>query len=258
MQATFVEMKGKKMISIAICDDEITLLKSKFRLLLKHSLSQIGIQASVTYYTDGFKLLSDFENRKIYDIVILDIDMPSINGKELARKLRAVDSEFTLAFYTAYAEEVFSTIPLGISAFIPKGFDDNEIITSLVQLFKSLVSKKPQYDIIDILKNGEHSSLKIPINNIYYFKFSDRTITMHTYNEIYVLFERTFDKIIKKYLSEGFYKINRTCIVNVAKVHELLADILIMDNGDKLVVSRRSRKGLLNSMTLLAVIREKQ
>ncbi len=67
-----------------------------------------------------------------------------------------------------------------------------------------------------------------------------------------------FDNIIKKYLSSGFYQINRTCIVNVTKVYEVLDGNLIMGNGDKLIISRRAKKGLLREVTLLPIIREVQ
>ncbi len=250
--------EGVKMINIAICDDEITILKSKFDTVLKKALFQSGMQGEITYYNDGSALLDDFKCRRIYDIVILDIDMPSINGKELAKKLRAIDSEFTLAFFTAYEKEVFSAIPIGISAFIPKNFDNDRILSALTELFKSFLSKKPQYDVLDVLINGNPTIIKLQASNIYYFQSVNRNITVHTYDKGFLLIERTFDKIIKQYLSKGFYKINRTCLVNVAKVYEILDDSIIMDNGDKLMVSRRAKKGLIHEITLLPTIKEGQ
>lgn len=255
MQVIFTEMKGIKMIKIAVCDDEIDLLKTTFTHLLNHVLTQLDIQAEITYYNDGLNLLNDFKKQNIYDMVILDIDMPSINGKELARNLRAIDSEFTLAFVTAYEREVFSAIPIGISAFIPKNFEDEKIISSLTELFDVFLAKNPQYEVLDVLIDGKLSIIKIQASNIYYFQFSSKIITVHTYNDSYILSERIFDNIVKKYLSNGFYQINRTCIVNVAKVYEVLDDSITMDNGDKLMVSRRTRKGLIHEVTLLPTIK---
>lgn len=244
------------MINIAVCDDEIALLKTKLNLLFKRVLPQLDIQAEITYYSDGYVLLDDFKKQNIYDVVILDIDMPSINGKELARQMRAVDSEFTLAFFTAYKQEVFSAIPIGISAFIPKNFDDENILAALTELFETFLSKKPQqYDVFNVLIDGKLSTIKIPSSNIYYFVFESKTITVHTYNDSFILSERIFDNICKKYLSSGFFQINRTCIVNVAKVFEVLDDTIIMDNGDKLMVSRRAKKGLIHEITLLPTIK---
>lgn len=244
------------MISIAVCDDEIALLKTKVNFLLERVLTQLEAQAEITYYNDGLDLLDDFKKQNIYDIVILDIDMPLINGKELARQLRTIDSEFTLAFFTAYPEEVFSAIPIGISAFIPKCFDDEKALAALKELVSGYISKKPKYVIIDVLVDGIPSKVKLQISNIHYFQFINRNITIHTYKDSYILTERVFDKIVKEYILKGFYKISRTCIVNIAKVHEVLVDSLIMDNGDKLVVSRRAKKELLHKMAFLPLIKE--
>lgn len=244
------------MIKIAVCDDEIQLLKQRLNSLLKKALAQLKVQAEIIYYSDGLVLLDDFKKKNAYDVVILDIDMPSINGKELAGNLRAVDSEFTLAFLTAYEKEVFSAIPISISAFIPKNFDDERILSALIDLFNAYLAKKPQYEVFSVLIGGKPSTVKIQAGNIYYFQYAKRIITLNTYNESFILAERVFDSIIKKYLSRGFYQINRTCVVNVTKVYEVLDGNLIMDNGDKLAVSRRAKKGLLREVTLLPIIRE--
>lgn len=243
------------MIRIAVCDDEIKLLKPKFSTLLKRVLSEVEMQAEITYYNDGLVLLEEFKKQHIYDIVILDIDMPSINGKELAKKLRAIDSEFTLAFFTAYEKEVFSAIPIGISSFIPKNFDDEQMVSALTELFKVFLAKNPQYDTLDVLIEGKPSVIKIQASNIYYFLLTSKIITVHTYNDTYILSERKFENVVKRFLPNGFYQINRACIVNVAKVYEIIDDSITMDNGDKLLVSRRTKKGLIREVTLLPTIK---
>lgn len=244
------------MTKIAVCDDEMELLKTKFDPLLKRALLQSKLQAEITYYSDGAIMLEDFKRESVYDIVILDIDMPKINGKELAKKLRAIDSEFTLAFFTAYEREVFSAIPIGISAFIPKNFDDEKILSALTEMLNTFLAKKPRYEALNVLIDGKPSIIKIQASNIYYFQFINKIITAHTYDKSFILSERVFDKIVKKYLERGFYQINRTCVVNVSKIYEVLDDSVIMDNGDKLMVSRRTKKGLIREVTLLPTIKE--
>lgn len=244
------------MISIAVCDDEIELLEANFSPLLKRALKLLDIQAEIIYYNDGTSLLDTFKKHNIYDIVILDIDMPSGNGKELARNLRAVDSEFTLAFFTAYEKEVFSAIPIGISSFIPKNFDEEKILSALIELLNAHLAKNPHYDVIDVLIDGKPSIVKIQAGNIYYFQLESNIITVHTYSDIFILSERVFNNIVKKYLSNGFYQINRACIVNVAKVYEILDDSIKMDNGDNLPISRRTKKGLIHKVTQLPIVKE--
>lgn len=245
------------MIKIAVCDDEMDMIEGQINTLLTSAMKESGIIADITYYRNGLLLLNEFEKHNVFDIVILDIDMPEINGKELARKLRAVDAEFTLAFFTAYDDEVFSSIPIGISAFIPKRYDDKSAVSALSELFIGFIAKKPQWNLIEVLIDGKTSAVRLQTGNIYYFEFHDRNITLRTYNERHTLIERTFENIVKEYQPKGFFKINRSCIVNVAKIYELIDDYIVMDNGDKLFVSRRKRKELFQEMTLLPEIKEK-
>lgn len=112
--------------------------------------------------------------------------------------------------------------------------------------------------MLDVLIDGKPSTVKLRTGNIYYFEFYDRNITLRTYNECHTLIERTLENIVKEYQPKGFFKINRACIVNVTKIYELVDDYIVMDNGDRLFVSRRKRKELLQEMTLLPEFMEKK
>lgn len=174
--------------------------------------------------------------------------MPSINGKELAQKLRNIDSEFSLAFISAYKEEVFSTILLGISAFIPKEFDKNIYIDTLVKVFKEHASRKPDNNIVEILTDGLMSTRRIPLNNIYYFQSTDGNVILHTYSEKYILKERIFDKVVQIYAPKGFYRIHRNFLVNVGKIYEVLDKEIVLSNKEHLPLSKRNRKKILTEM----------
>ncbi len=154
------------MIKIAVCDDDRSFISDTLNPLIFKAIKEADVQANVTYFYDGNKLLHEFKENHLFDVVILDIDMPSINGKELARKLRDIDSEFCLGFISAFKEEVFSTILLGISAFIPKEFDKSVYIESLTKMLKDYSRKKPDSNIVEILVDGIASTRRIPLNNI--------------------------------------------------------------------------------------------
>lgn len=236
------------MIKIAVCDDDVHFTSDTLKPLISKAIKDADIQANVTYFDNGNELLREFEENRIFDIVILDIDMPSINGKELAKKLRDIDSEFCLAFISALKEEVFSTILLGISAFIPKEFDKSVYIDSLTKIFKDYSHKKPDDNVIEILADGIASTRRIPLNNIYYFQSIGGSVVLHTYTEQLVLTERVLDKIVKVYGQRGFYRTHRNFLVNVGKIFEVLDREIVLSNKEHLPLSKRNRKKLLMEM----------
>lgn len=237
-----------KMIKIAVCDDDIHFTSNTLKPLISKAIKDADIQANVTYFDNGNELLREFEGNRLFDIVILDIDMPSINGKELAKKLRDIDSEFCLAFISALKEEVYSTILLGISAFIPKEFEKSIYIESLTQIFKDYSHRKPDNNVVEILVDGISSTRRIPLNNIYYFQSIGGNIVLHTYSEQFTLVERVLDKIVQVYAPKGFYRTHRNFLVNIGKIFEVMDKEIVMSNKDHLPLSKRNRKPLLIEM----------
>lgn len=236
------------MIRIAVCDDDSLFISDTLKPLMVKAIKDADIQANVAYFYDGNELLQEFEAEHIFDIVILDIDMPSINGKELTQKLRDIDSEFSLAFISAFKEEVFSTILLGISAFIPKEFDKNIYIDTLVKVFKDHASKKPDNNTVEILVDGLTSTRRIPLNNIYYFQSIDGNVILHTHSEEFILKERVFDKVVQIYEPKGFYRTHRNFLVNIGKIFEVPEKETVLNNSTRLPLSKRNRKQLLTEV----------
>lgn len=236
------------MARIAICDDdEIYLEKIKPRLAA--ALKNAGLGGEVSYFTDGNLILSDFERREPYDIVILDIDMPKINGKNLAEKLRVLDSSFFLVFITSYKSEVYNTIPYRINAFIPKDSADEYMVSELERVFEDYKKYKPEYEILSVISEQGKREIRIPTGDIFYFYCSNKTNYAVTGAEEYRLSDKRFSEIEKCYLNKGFFEICRGCMVNIRKVREVQSSAVILDSGASLPLSRGRKSGLLEEIS---------
>jgi CheY-like chemotaxis protein/predicted transcriptional regulator len=69
---------------------------------------------NVDTFTDSFHALKHFIklNRRYYDLVILDIRMPGMNGIQLYQKLKRIDDDLRVIFATALdAAELISILP---------------------------------------------------------------------------------------------------------------------------------------------------
>lgn len=63
------------MISIAVVDDDIIFLE-RIKSLLKPIMASLNLEYSVDTFSSGESML---ESKMIYDLLLLDIDMPSIS-----------------------------------------------------------------------------------------------------------------------------------------------------------------------------------
>ena len=96
---------------IAICDDNEKYINDKLKPLTVRAAAEANLSAEIITFTDGNLLVKAFEQGNGFDIVMLDIDMPGINGKAAAERLRLLDSGFFLLFITSFRAEIFNTIP---------------------------------------------------------------------------------------------------------------------------------------------------
>ncbi len=101
---------------IAVVDDELNITN-----VLKKGLEHQGF--AVDTFNDPHSALASFQP-KYYDLMIIDIRMPRINGFDLYRQLKKRDTSvkvcFLIAFQIYYEEfrKMFSTID--VKAFIRK------------------------------------------------------------------------------------------------------------------------------------------
>ncbi|MDQ4013754.1 MAG: response regulator [Thermoproteota archaeon] len=112
---------------ILVADDE-----PDITLMLKRVLEENGFK--VDPFNEPSAVLQSFKPG-IYDLLILDIKMPSINGFELYLKLREIDPKVKVCFLTAlselrdyedYRKEVFPK--WGERYFVSKPIENEELI----------------------------------------------------------------------------------------------------------------------------------
>lgn len=236
------------MIRIALCDDDMGYLRGDLKELIIRISRSLDTRIEISLFSDGSRLLDQFVAGHYYDIVVLDIDMPGINGKELAGKLRDIDGTFFLVFLTSYKMEIFNTIQYKFNAFIPKENAAADIESELNRVVSEYMTYKPEFELFEILRNGILSNIKVTLRNILYFHYRDKGIIMKTTTEELLLTERVFSVIVEKYRSKGFSESYRNYLVNVGKITEISDNYAVMCNGEKLPVSKRYKKGLVRAV----------
>jgi DNA-binding response OmpR family regulator len=112
-----------------VVDDEPDVI-----FMLKIVLEENGFK--VDSFTDPLLALQNFKEQDgMYDIIILDIKMPKMNGFELYRQIKKIDDKVKVCFLTASEmyydayEDIFNT--LDVKCFIQKPIENKELIDRL-------------------------------------------------------------------------------------------------------------------------------
>jgi DNA-binding response OmpR family regulator len=123
-------IKGKR---IMVVDDE-----SDLTLFYKMSLEFHGFE--VDTFNDPRKALSNFKPN-YYNLVVLDIKMPGMDGFELNKELQKIDDKVKVCFLTAselyykeFRKEEFCALDKEL--FIRKPVENEELIKEITRLIR--------------------------------------------------------------------------------------------------------------------------
>src|ERR671921_2886087 len=122
---------------VLMVDDE-----SDVNLTLKMVLEENGFK--VDSFTDPLLALENFRKEAgMYDLLMLDIKMPNMNGFELYRKIKKIDDKVKVCFLTAgemdyqqFEKELFPA--LDENCFIQKPIQNE----TLIKLLNRIISAK--------------------------------------------------------------------------------------------------------------------
>ncbi|WP_294316409.1 response regulator transcription factor [uncultured Chryseobacterium sp.] len=86
----------------------------------------------ISYFSDGKSALEAFK-REDFDICLLDIMMPEMNGFELAEQIRSKNSEIPIIFISAKAlkEDRIKGLKIGADDYLVKPFSIEELILKI-------------------------------------------------------------------------------------------------------------------------------
>ena len=117
-----------KKYNILAVDDDDALLK-----LLSKELLREGYLVAMA--SDGDKAIEQLQKMK-YDLVILDIKMPRVNGLEVLKFIKTNYASTKVIMLTAYADvrNAVESKRLGAEDFMEKPYDLGELLSTIARL----------------------------------------------------------------------------------------------------------------------------
>lgn len=149
-------MESAEKATVLIVEDD-----NEIRELLRLYLTKNGFRTFGA--NDGITALREFELSQP-DIVLLDIQLPGMNGLEVCEQLRSV-SNVPILFISARgdAEDIIRGLDLGADDYIPKPFDPAIVVAKV----KANLRRAPIYRRYDHSVGGRPLEPTIPIEGIY-------------------------------------------------------------------------------------------
>ena len=227
------------MYRIAVVDDD-----REFSAKLREYLEQYAKENDETFeievFYDGAEILKDYTPR--YELILLDIEMPEVNGMEAAQKIREMDESVVLMFITNMAQYAIHGYSVGALDFVMKPISYYPFSMKIKRALKRVQKK----EIPTILLTTSDGVKRLKVSQIYYVEIQGHMLHYYTEEGEFVM-RGTLSSVEKMLPSSLFVKCNHWYLVNLMHVTEVRKNTTVVGNFE-LEVSRRNRAGFLKAL----------
>lgn len=236
------------MIKIAIVEDEKGAMEVIQAHLERYS-KEHGLAYDLVWFDNPINFLmrygSDFE------LIFLDIELPDLNGMDVAQKIREVDSGIALVFVTNMAQYAIKGYEVDADDFIVKPVAYHDFALKFDRVLKKISIKQ---DESKIAVNCEGMTKSIEIKTIRYVEVIKHKLIYHTIDEDFEV-RGTLSKAESLLLEKNFIKCNKYCLVNlryVSGIKGYTATVIYgrgkKDKVDEILVSHPRKKDFLKAL----------
>lgn len=229
------------LIRVAIVEDE-TKLHDYYRKLIESWGTARNIRLTTTFVESSEEYLFQYERQNLFDILLLDVCMKDMNGMELAHEIRKFDRNVQIVFLTGKSEYVFEGYEIGAVRYLVKPVSESELAKALDACMQKLESIRSDY--ITLKYHGEN--LRLSRSEILSVKVDGHYLKMQTVDRVYE-WKSSLKEILAKLDSARFVMANRSDVVNLEFVTKITREECVLENGDRVPVSRGAYSPLNNA-----------
>lgn len=222
------------MVRVAVVEDNKRDADILIRYIKRFTEQKNYDEIVVDYYDNGFQFIADY--KAVYDIIFLDIEMPQMDGLNVARRLREVDQSVCILFVTNLGKYAIYGYEVDALDFLVKPVTYFNFSEKMKKALSKCESNKTAY----LLVPTDSGVTKLMLKNILYVDKNFHDIIYHTAEFDYCE-RKNLKEVEELFLKNNFVKLNRGCLVNICAVSKFTRDCIIL--GDKtLPVSRAMKK----------------
>ena len=213
----------------AICDDDVQYAQYIGRLA-----AQWGCRTGTSVETERFPsaeaFLFRYEERRDFDILLLDVEMAGMDGVELARTVRQADEDVQIVFITGYTDYIAEGYEVSALHYLMKPVNEEKFYQVLSRAVSRLARNEP---FLTLELPGE--TVRVPLPEIRYLDVQQNYATIHgkrdyTLKRPLAEFEAALDR--------RFYRMGRSCIVNLTCIRRVTRTEVELTSGERLPLPR--------------------
>ena len=228
------------MYRVAVIEDESESYESIKKCFDMYS-EEYNEVFSLVWFKTGLDFLDEYNFE--FDFILMDIDMPHLNGLQTAAYLRKKDSKITIIFVTQFAKYAINGYEVDAMDYVLKPLNYNTFKLKIQRAVKSCRNERRQ----TVILSTSEGVVKIELNMLDYIEIISHKITIHTQDGNYKSYG-TLGAIKEVLPPDQFSKCNRCYLVNLRNVIKVVGNSLYVGK-DVLCISRTRRQKFMDDLS---------
>ena len=216
------------MITAAICDDEKAMLDRLNECILTECRRQ-EVEINIEKFTSGEALLKALKENT-FDVIFLDIDMPQINGFDIAEKINTL-----IVFVTSHDELVYSSIKFRPFRFIRKAYLESELPETLAAVNTEISKRNAGRKFPFRTKNGE---VFLDVGDIEYIEIFGHTLLVSVSDGGSVECYGSLSTLEEQLAAFDFVRVHKSYLVNLKYIYSIEKTQIVLDDKTAIPLSR--------------------
>lgn len=218
-------------LKVAVCDDEWETLEMVSREI-KRVFRRKNFSVFVTEYSNERSLFQKIIAGEKYDVIFLDIDMPFVNGIQLAVNMRQAGINTLLIFVSNMEGHVYDSFAAKPFRFIRKSV----FMQEMEHVAEDIIQELQMEDEGILFGSGNHTIHLNPYR-IMYVECKGKILDIHYENRVIELSYQisAMEEQLKEY---GFIRVHKGYLVNYRFIFKINKEELVLDDQSVIPVSR--------------------
>lgn len=224
---------------IAVVDDQAAVQRTMQDYFRRYTQEK-GEQFQLFFFENAERFLERY--RPVYDVVLMDIDMPGMNGMDAAHRLRNLDESVVLMFVTNLAQYAIKGYEVSAVDFVVKPVTYSKFAFKLNRALKLVPSKERP----TVLIRTELGTITLEQDRITYVEVQGHNLFYHTDKNVYTM-RGSLRHAEEELDADKFFLLHKCYIVNLAYVEEVNGFTVVVA-GEEITVSRPKKKAFMEAL----------
>ena len=213
----------------AICDDD-----EKYAEYIDGLAARWARQAGERLETERFPsaeaFLFRYEERKDFDVLLLDVEMAEMDGVALARTVRRDNDDVQIVFITGYTDYISEGYEVSALHYLTKPVNEEKLFQVLGRAVGRLRRNEP---VLALELPGE--TVRVPLGKIRWLEVFHNYVTVHADRDYTV--KRPLGELEKE-LDRRFFRAGRSCILNLSCIRRVTRTEAELTSGECIPLPR--------------------